>query len=454
MAIGSECKGIGIEDVHMTFPDDFDFVGFWSSAYSTIPYVSTFAFAVTLLITRRFSNFLFIPLGIVGSYINEEHLNNIKREGRPETTCLEVGDSSWPSGHSVNAFSYFIYGTWEAIFHPTWPWKKKFIIIFLLAITFIPVGPARVSVGDHSWEQIGVAYGAGAIWGTLYFWIIGFLIFQKFALEPLFSLHFMRRLLQNDYQPTFNRSWWKGEKYTKKAAKDIPHQYGYLWGLMHVPYWKKLPKPALYAILGFIPAMHWILGIITIVIGSQKIDTGCETTAGKIMEGMGILTMIAAYFETIVLAIVIIRFEKPKFYDSKFYPELIQILFHMTLFVILVGVLFDFGVGHARDYEPNCPPKGADLTDVGVAVWSTLFCVVLIYGMVILYLLRLDDLFSMEGELNENKEEEIQKEKEMNPNKTGTDGLPKGPDISTDSTPVVPPVLQSIPPEVPRISPV
>eukprot|EP01118_Nematostelium_gracile_P008109 TRINITY_DN2672_c0_g1_i4.p1 TRINITY_DN2672_c0_g1~~TRINITY_DN2672_c0_g1_i4.p1 ORF type:complete len:455 (+),score=100.45 TRINITY_DN2672_c0_g1_i4:34-1365(+) len=441
MAIGSKCAGIGVEDVHMTFPNDMDFVGFWASFYSVIPYVTTFVLFVIFIVSRRFSPLLFIPIGIVGSYINEAHLNNIKKQGRPETTCLDVGNSSWPSGHSVNAFSYFIYATWEAAFHPTWPWKKKLIIIVLMAIIFLPVGPGRVHVGDHTWEQIGVAYFAGFIWGTLYFWIIGFLLFQKFLLEPLFSLHWVRRLISNDYQPGFNRSWWKGEKYKAKAANDTRHQYGYLWGLMHKPLWKKLPKMALYWILAVIPIVHTIMGIITIVLGSLKIDSNCEITAGKIIHGIGALSLIGAYLEFVILATVIIRFEKPKFYDEKFYPELQQVLFFTDLFVLLAAVLFDFGVSFATDYEKNCPISGSDYGNVAVAFWSSLFGFTFLYGFVMLYVLRLDDLFSMEGELNENKEEEIQKERELNPSR-----------IDGKMDQIVPPVLQQSQPEMPKIS--
>lgn len=76
----------------------------------------------------------------------------------------------------------------------------------------------RTVVNDHTWKQIGAGFAAGALWGFV-LWIITRWIINYFCLEWLESWKFCRIFFKNDYDPAFERSHWKGEKYRQRRMK-------------------------------------------------------------------------------------------------------------------------------------------------------------------------------------------------------------------------------------------
>jgi hypothetical protein len=77
-------------------------------------------------------------------------------------------------------------------------------------------------VHDHTWKQVGIGAGAGALWGLL-IWIISRWIVAYFLMEYMMSFRLIRAFFKNDYDPDFRRSKWKGAKYAERT-KNKPQK--------------------------------------------------------------------------------------------------------------------------------------------------------------------------------------------------------------------------------------
>jgi len=381
----SLCNGFGVEVFAQTFPHDFGPGEAVAIFYGLLAWAAILSVALGTLVTRRVSLILLIIFIGISTIISELGLNNIPipEQKRPPESC--VGANSFPSGHTQNSLLMWSYLTLDAIFRANWSIKKKVALIICYIIAFIPQGPMRHVVGDHTWLQIGAGMGIGAALGILFYLFARF-VFQIFILEKMMTWKITRFLhIKNDYQPDFHNSKYEGKVYSAFIAKHPPKA-------KEPDRWQKLSTAVLLLLNSVAPFLSFAMGIIGIIFGvfkSRGQECGEETS--EILLGVGVFSIILAFLQIAILVIIYLRIEK-----NRFLPNANQVCWFLISFFWFMGLIWNYCLEESVS-SSNCPRS-----DIAYAyVYAFFVCQVfsLVYMVVLYFALQLWSLFtSLEDE--------------------------------------------------------
>jgi hypothetical protein len=276
----------------------------------------------------------------------------------------------------------FFYVSLETIFHVSWSIKKKVILVICYAILFVPQGPARFVVKDHTWIQIYVAIAIGAFLGTIFYLFSRFVV-QRYLLERIFTWKITRFLqIKNDYQPDFNNSVYNGQKYNTFAATHQPptekeHR------------WEKLEYSHIMLINSVVPFLSFCLGIIGIVFGILKLDgtINCGLATGQLLISTGAVTLGYVIFLIGILIVLHLRLKK-----KKFVPNMNQTCWFLATFLWFQALVFFICLVYSVTTSPTC--TNSDLSFIYVFVFAATQLAMIVYLITIYYALQLWSLYT------------------------------------------------------------
>jgi membrane-associated phospholipid phosphatase len=358
---------------------------FVSVFYTIIPFVMVGLWLTMFAFTRRLSLLMLMFVGGIGSAINEYALIYISREERPKESCIDAEGKGFPSGHALNAMALFTWCFFEVLTRPYYTWRRRIFLIFVTGVVFIPVGPLRLVVHDHTWRQVWAGMVAGVLWGFIV-WVVDRFIIARFLMEPFFSSRIARILLKYDYDPEFLYSHWKGVKY--ETALLQAHE-GPRVRRQFLP-WNR----------GLIVGWHFLCALIITILGITGIICGylkhwrnpdCDRAAWGLLIGCGILTIIAGllYFVVTVTLHRKLWFRKP-------WPYIVMHdLWWLIAFLLWeIGTLNLGGIDAVDDSE-NCPPPGViDVARAWLTAWYCTIAALFVLHLIAYILWDLRDLYS------------------------------------------------------------
>jgi len=257
------------------------------------------------------------------------------------------------------------------------------VILFICySILFIPQGPARYVVKDHTWIQIYVAISIGAFLGTIDYLISRFVV-QRYLLERIFTWKITRFLhIKNDYQPDFNNSVYKGQKYNAFAAThEQPTEKEHRW--------EKLKHWPIMLINCVVPFLSLCLGIIGIVFGIFKLDgtINCGLATGQLLISTGAITLGYVIFLVGILIVLYLRLEK-----KKFVPNMNQTCWFLATFLWFQSLVFFICLVYSVTTAPACP--NSDYSFIYIFLFSATQLAMIVYMITIYFALQLWSLYT------------------------------------------------------------
>lgn len=332
----SLCHGLGVELFAQTFPHDFNAGEAIAIFYGLLAWAAILTVALALVVTRRISVILLLIFIGISTLISEVGLNsiNIPEQKRPIESC--VGANSFPSGHTQNSLVMWCYLTLDAIFRANWSTVKKVLLIVAYFIAFIPQGPMRNVVHDHTWLQIGAGMGIGAALGLLDYLFARF-VFQTYILEKMMTWKITKILhVHNDYQPDFRNSKYEGKVFSDYIAKHPPKA-------KEPARWQKLSTGVIILLNTIAPLISFALGITGIIFGVLKSrGPECGEDTAEILLGVGVFNIILAFLEIGILVIIYIRNEK-----NQFLPNANQVTWFLISFFWFMVLCWNYCLEHS-----------------------------------------------------------------------------------------------------------
>ncbi|WP_028980493.1 phosphatase PAP2 family protein [Sporocytophaga myxococcoides] len=175
--------GVIVKELFYDKQDQFDhFVYQWVHQF-TSPILTKFMKAMSFLASREFIPVMFVllllyflfikkhhwyslkvPVVVIGSLLLNLFLKFLFNRPRPLVERLsEASGLSFPSGHSMTAFSFYgllIYFTWKEV-----PQKGlRWIITIILLLIIHLIGLSRVYLGVHYASDVLAGFAIGYIW--------------------------------------------------------------------------------------------------------------------------------------------------------------------------------------------------------------------------------------------------------------------------------------------------
>jgi hypothetical protein len=389
-AIGRECPGLGVDLLSQTIPYQFTVGHFFGIFWGLMAWSTVFTFALGFIISRRFTLLLLLIIIVFSTILSEGILNHIPTplQKRPERTCLT--SPGFPSGHTESTFTVFIYASLETIFYRDFSILKKIILVILYGIAFIPQGPLRYYIGDHTWIQVGTAIGIGAYLGITYFLFNRFVL-QRYLLERIFSWKITKILrIRNDYQPDYHNSVYKGEKVKedeKSEDKKKPSK------------WRSLSTGQIMLLNSLIPVISACLGIIGIIFGRLKwYSTDCGPASFQILFDIGVITLFYFLTYCVILVIIYLRLKK-----NMFLGTFNQGCWYLTTFLWFQTLIYLVCLVYSVSNDSKSTCYYSDLTYIYIFLFSGLQIVMIIYMITIYVVFDLDTLFtSQESKFHNN----------------------------------------------------
>jgi len=182
------------------------------------------------LITRRLSWTVLKGLGIWIVFA-EQVLARIIGQRRPPGSCApQDSRQGMPSGHASHDTGFPLYIWFELLTNEKfthYQWWKKFILILISGIMWIPGIPSRVYLHDHTINQVIVGSFVGAILSFLYMLFIKFW-FRPKGVSKLMNSKFAKKFrVTNDYLAPFGQTGENFEKECELVEKDPCNQKKY-----------------------------------------------------------------------------------------------------------------------------------------------------------------------------------------------------------------------------------
>lgn len=135
--------------------------------------ISAMAFILLSVIFRRNAEGIFFAGVLAGSVLLNETIKQIFRRSRPAFhRIIDIGGFSFPSGHSMAAFS--LYGMLAFLL-----WRHirsaagRGLLLFSSAAMILLIGVSRIYLGVHYPSDVAGGYLAGASWLFFSIWIGG-----------------------------------------------------------------------------------------------------------------------------------------------------------------------------------------------------------------------------------------------------------------------------------------
>jgi len=385
MSNQSLCNGLGVELFAQTFPHNFNPGEGIAIFYGLLAWSAILSVALGVLVTRRISLIILLVFIGISTLISEVGLNSIPipEQKRPPQSC--VGANSFPSGHTQNALLMWSYLTLDTIFRSYWSITKKVLLIIAYLIAFIPQGPLRHVVGDHTWLQIGAGMGIGAALGILDYLFARF-VFQVFILEKMMTWKITNFFhVKNDYQPNFENSKYEGKEYTAFISKHPPKA-------REPSRWQKLSTGVLILLNSIAPFLSFSLGIIGIIFSVYQSRAGaCGEDSAEILRAIGVFAIILAFLEIAILVLIYLRIEK-----NHFKPDANQVCWFLISFFWFMGMIWNYCLEHSLS-SGNCPRNDMAYSYVITFFACQVFSIV--YMAVLYFAIELWTLFTSLEEL-------------------------------------------------------
>eukprot|EP01119_Soliformovum_irregulare_P004633 TRINITY_DN156_c0_g1_i1.p1 TRINITY_DN156_c0_g1~~TRINITY_DN156_c0_g1_i1.p1 ORF type:complete len:464 (-),score=90.41 TRINITY_DN156_c0_g1_i1:25-1356(-) len=378
----------------LTFPNDVGFVDFLALFYSLIPFSAIALYGSGLLATRRVSFLFLLLVSALGSAINELIFKRFRDEARPPGSCIPT--LGWPSGHALNAAAAFTWIAIETILNKDWATKKKVIIVVLDALIYLPVGPWRNWVQDHSWEQIGVGMGIGVFWGALFYIITRFVV-QRY-LEYIMAWKPIRWLrVKNDYHPNFQNSLHKGEKYRELCRKHDEADAARNAKIRAQPIinttqtWNR--KKVLMLHVFYIIAI-FLLGALGVPLGIYKgyavRGLNCELGTSGAAIAQACMTMLTALSFIPVAYLINLKLD-----NKHYYPELLQGLLWVVAIFAWEAWFFCWANFALSLQIDGCPAETSqDYSLIYAIIWSGVCLFLAIFGVFAYFKYHITRLYS------------------------------------------------------------
>lgn len=123
----------------------------------------SFAFAIFLLLQKRWGSFIITVITATGAILLNFWLKDIFARDRPELweRIIDVGFYSFPSGHAmISLVIYGFIGYWLASNFKSW----RIPIISFTVLLIAAIGLSRLYLGVHWPTDVIAGYAAGIVW--------------------------------------------------------------------------------------------------------------------------------------------------------------------------------------------------------------------------------------------------------------------------------------------------
>ncbi|PRP83948.1 PA-phosphatase like phosphoesterase [Planoprotostelium fungivorum] len=382
MPLNNCTRGVGFPELlHLTVPYDMNLLQAMGVFFSMLPVALMIFFFFTFVFTRRFSFIILFSLGCLASAVNQFILKPMKEQARPAESCLRDTDG-FPSGHSVNAMGVWAFLFLQEAFNYRASILRRIVLCIIYTSVFILNGPARDWVKDHTWTQIGVGMGAGAVWGTLV-WLFFRFIFQRWLLEKLMASRFARWIgLVNDLDPEYRHSKYNGSKVGHSVDK-IPNDKE---GLLTSSVVDGRIRSRLFVAHLFSAFVHVLLGVFALPMQlypdiCSRALPGLLISIGSYTIGIGACQFVVAYLT------------HRKLTGKPWYPLLLKSA------MMLAGTLFFEGVFYLylivdSSRKDGCNTQHLDRATLYAILWAAVEAVLVVFWLVLCKVYRVPTLYS------------------------------------------------------------